>query len=46
MNRMLQIFSVQTESLSQAVNVLTNSLKVLHITKSDFFKLNFFESDQ
>ena len=24
------------------MNVFTNSLKILHITTSDFFKLNFF----
>ena len=28
------------EDLWQAVNVLTNNLKTLHIAKSDFFKLN------
>ena len=34
------------EYLSYAVNVLTNSLKILNITKRDFFQLNYLESDQ
>ena len=31
--------------MSSAVNVLTNSLKILHITKRDFFKLNWLGRD-
>ena len=34
------------EYLSSAVYVLTNSLKILHSTKRDFFELNYFQSDQ
>ena len=30
------------EYLSSAVNVLTKSLKTLHVTKSDFYQLNYF----
>ena len=37
---------LKTEYLSSAVNVLTKSPKILHITKTDFFKLNFVNSDQ
>ena len=32
--------------LSSAHNVLTNSLKILHSTKIDFFQLNYVPSDQ
>ena len=34
------------EYLSSAVNVLTNSHNILHITTSDFFKLNILIDDQ
>ena len=34
------------EHLSTAVIVLTNSLKLLHITKSEFLQLNFLPVDQ
>ena len=34
------------EYLSWAVNVLTSALKILHITKSDFCKLNCVHSNQ
>ena len=34
------------EYLSSAFNVLTNSLKIFHITKRRFFLLNFLHSDQ
>ena len=37
---------LRTEDLSQAVDVLKNSPKILHITKSDFFRLNSLHSDQ
>ena len=32
--------------LSLAVNVLTNSLEILHMTRRDFFRLKFLQSDQ
>ena len=35
-----------TEGLWKVVNVVTHSLKIFHITKSDFFKLNCLHSDQ
>ena len=35
-----------TEHLSTAVIVLTNTLKLLHITKSEFLQLNFVPVDQ
>ena len=34
------------EYLSSAASVLRNSLKNLHITKRDFFKLNIVQNDQ
>ena len=34
------------EYMSSAVNVLTNSHNILHITKSNFFKLNILIGDQ
>ena len=34
------------EYLSSAVNVLTNSLKIFHVTKRDPFQLNYLDSDQ
>ena len=37
---------LRREYLSSAVNVLTNNLKILHRTKTDFFKLNYVHSDQ
>ena len=37
---------LRREYLSSAVSVLTNSPKLLHITKRDFFQLNSLESDQ
>ena len=37
---------IRREYLSSVVNVLTNSRKILHITKRDFFQLNFLHSDQ
>ena len=36
----------QREYLSSAVNVLTNSPQILHITKKDIFRLEFFYSDE
>ena len=44
--RCFKYFVLTTEDLSWAVNVLENSLKILHITKSNFFELNCIHSDQ
>ena len=33
------------EYLSSAVNVLTNTYKALHLTKTDFFRLNYLQND-
>ena len=30
---------------TSAVNVLTNTYKALHLTKTDFFRLNYLQSD-
>ena len=37
---------LRREYLSSAVNVLTNSYKALHLTKTDFFQLNYLPNDQ
>ena len=37
---------LRREYLSSAVNVLTNSYKALHLTKTDFFRLNYLQNDQ
>ena len=37
---------LRREYLASAVNGLTNSAKVLHITKTDFFQLNCLHNDQ
>ena len=37
---------LRRENLWPAVNVLTNSPKILHITKRGFFQLNWFQVDQ
>ena len=36
----IKLSLLRGEKLSSAVNVLINSLKTLHVTKSDFFQLN------
>ena len=36
---------LRTEYLSSAVNVLTNNYKVLRLTKTDFFRLNYLPND-
>ena len=36
---------LRREYLSSAINVLTNSPKMFHMTKRDFLKLNFLDSD-
>ena len=42
----IKLSLLRRENLSSAVNVLTNSLKILHVTKRDFFQLNYLHSDQ
>ena len=37
---------LRREYLSSAVNVLTKSYKALHLTKTDFFQLNYLPNDQ
>ena len=37
---------LRREYLSSAVNVLTNSYKALHLTKTDFFRLKYLPNDQ
>ena len=37
---------LRREYLSSAVNVLTNRYKALHLTKTDFFRLNYLPNDQ
>ena len=41
-----QLSLLRREYLLLAVNVLTNSPNILHITNTDFFKLNCFHRDQ
>ena len=36
---------LRREYLSSAVNVLTNTYKALHLTKNDFFRLNYLRND-
>ena len=40
------MFLLIREYFSSAVNVLTNSLKILHLTKRDFLQLSYLQSDQ
>ena len=42
----LKFSLLRREYLSSAVNVLTNSLKLLYSTKTEFFRLNYLNSDQ
>ena len=42
----VKLFLLRREYLSSAVNVLTNSYKALHLTKTDFFRLNYLPNDQ
>ena len=37
---------LRREYLSSAVNVLTNTYKALHLTKTDFSQLNYLQNDQ
>ena len=36
---------LRREYLSSAVNVLTNTYKALHLTKTDFFRVNYLQND-
>ena len=42
----VELSLLRREYLSSAVNVLTSSLKIFHITKKDFFQLNSLDSNQ
>ena len=42
----LKLTLLRRENLSSAVNVLTNSPKILHSTKRDFCQLNYVQNDQ
>ena len=41
----LKLSLLRREYLSSAVNVLTNTYKALHLTKTDFFRLNYLQND-
>ena len=43
---LVKLSLLKIEYLSSAVNVLTNSYKALHLTKTDFFRLNYLPNDQ
>ena len=45
-NFAINCFYFRKEYLSSAVNGLTNSPKILHIIKREFFQLNFLQRDQ
>ena len=36
---------LRSEYLSSAVNVLTNTYKALHLSKTDFFQVNYLQND-
>ena len=42
----VELSFLRREYLSPAVNVSTNSVKILHITKRAFFELNYLQIDQ
>ena len=42
----IELCLLRTEYLPLAVCVLTNSLKIFHVTKSHFFQFNYLHSDQ
>ena len=42
----MKLSLLRREYMSLVVNVLTNSLKISHFTKRDFFKLNFIHNDE
>ena len=39
-----ELVALRREYLSSEANVLTNSLKIVHITNRDFFRLNYLPS--
>ena len=41
----IKLSLLRREYLSSAVNVLTNSLKILYVIKGDFFQLNYLHGD-
>ena len=41
----LKLFLLRREYLSSAVNVLNNTYKALHLTKTEFFPLNYLQND-
>ena len=41
----LKLCLLRREYLSSAVNVLTNTYKAFHLTKTDFFRLNYLQND-
>ena len=41
----LKLFLLRREYLSSAVNVLTNTYKAFHLTKTEFFRLNYLQND-
>ena len=41
----IKLSLLRREYLSSAVNVLTNTYKALHLTKTDFFRLNYLPND-
>ena len=43
--RCVKLSLLRREYLSSAVNVLTNTYKALHLTKNDFFPINYLEND-
>ena len=43
--RCLKLFLSRKEYLSSAVNVLTKTYKALHLTKTEFFRLNYLKND-
>ena len=45
-NFCIKLSLLRTQYLSSEVGVLTNSIKIFHFTKTDFFQLNYLHSDQ
>ena len=46
LNFCIKLSLLRTQYLSSEVGVLTNSIKIFHFTKTDFFQLNYLHSDQ
>ena len=42
----IKLSLLRREYLSSALNVLTTSYEALHLTKTDFFRLNYLPNDQ